>query len=226
MASVPYNFAIDRAYAFAPDPNTPKRVGYITKLKMLGLTGPAAPDLIVSVPFSGQPAYPGIALRQPASANPSRTSNVVGVLENLEWNGGVGDPLRMDFWISQANATAIKAAQQSTLATTKVDTLAWWVADYDQEVKKWFEQSFPITGAEIAGLIGPEENPQLNVDTNPVLATGGIDANVYRVTISVVPNANMPYELHFANSSTNSAVKQWGIVVGTLAPGAVPPTQT
>jgi hypothetical protein len=225
MASIPYNFEFDRDYAFMLDPNAHNRVGYVTKLNGLGLTSQPAPDLTVSVPYSGRPAYPDITLKQPSAGNLHQTATVVGVLEKLSWPGGVGDAIHLDFWVSQENAVKLKEVQQTTLMTTKVDSLAWWAADYDQETKLWYEQAFPLGAGTINGLITGKENPELNVDLTPVPARDGIDVMIYKVSLQVAPGANQQFMLHFANSATTPTVKQWGIDVGTLAAEGVKPAQ-
>jgi hypothetical protein len=216
MASIPFDYQCDRESGFVQDPNSHNRVGYITALDGLGLTHPATPDLTVSIPYSGQPNYPGITFTQPGEGNLPRTSSVVGVIEQLSWEGGVGDPIAIDFWCSQENATKIKALQQSVLTTTKVNQLGWWIIDFDQETKVWFEQSYPATGA-ITGSISGKDDPALDVDLTPVPAKDGIDVNVYKITISVAPAANLQFALAFANSAEKQVVKSWGLVVGTLA---------
>jgi hypothetical protein len=167
MASVPFVFECDRESGFVLDPNSHKRVGYITKLDGFGLTHPAISDLNVSIPYSGQPKYSGISFRQPGVGLP-RTASVVGVLENFAWAGSVGDAIKFDFWCSQENATALKAIQQSMLKPGALREMGWWIADYDQETRQWFEQSYPASEAAITGLITGKENPALYVDLNPV----------------------------------------------------------
>ena len=98
--------------------------------------------------------------------------------------------------------------------TTNVERLAWWIVDYDQETKKWYEQAYPI-GDPISGIITGKENPELDVDLSPVPAKEGIDVHVYKITIGIVPAANKQYTLHFANSSQKKVAKSWGLVAGT-----------
>jgi hypothetical protein len=216
MASVPFVYECDRESGFAPDSNSHKRVGYITKLDGFGLSDPATPDLTVSIPYSGQPKYSGITLTQPGAGGLLRTASVVGVLEEFSWAGGVGDAIKFDFWCSQENATTIKALQQLGLKNSTVKGFGWWIVDYDQETKQWFEQSYPVGDPAIKGLITGKDNPELSVDLSPVAVKDGIDVNVYKVSISVVPAANQQYPLEFASSAENPIVKSWGLVVGTL----------
>lgn len=216
MASIPFSYDCSKDAGFMPDPNEHKLVGYVTALK-IGATGPAK-DLQVHVPTGAAPVgFKGLDYAAPAAANKSiGEAKVVGVIEKFEWNGGVGDPLKIEFWVSQENATQIKAAQQSTLSTTKIDSLGWWVIGFDQETKMWYEKSYPIENA-VSGIIAGKDNPELNVDLTPVPAKDGIDVNVYKIAIGIAPAANKQYTLHFANSQQTKVAKPWGLVIGKLA---------
>jgi hypothetical protein len=216
MAAIPFDYECDRESGFVLDPNSQKRVGYITTLDGLGLAQPVAPDLNVSVPYNGQPKYTGVTLGNPVPGKPARALSVVGVIEKFSWEGGAGNPIVIDFWCSQGNAVKIRSAQQVELTVTQVNHLGWWIIDYDQEAKVWFEQSFPVPGA-ITGSISGKEAPALNTDLNPVPVKDGIDVNVYKVTISVAPAANQQFALQFANSAAKPLAKSWGLVVGKIA---------
>jgi hypothetical protein len=198
MATVPFNFACDKDYGFVPDPNAHQRVGYVTALAGLGLPRALNADLTVTNPLTG-----------------ARTP-VVGVIENLQWEGGAGDPLKIDMYVSQENATQLKELQQSALATTKVSALDYLIADYDQETKQWFTQSAPERQP-LSGIVAGKENPELNVDLTPVPVKEGIDLNVFKISVQITPAVNQPYALTFANSATTPVTKQWGLVIGTLA---------
>jgi hypothetical protein len=219
MASVPYEFDCDKEFGFLPDPNEHKRVGYITSLAGFNAAGSFKPDLQVFIPWNGtgaQPSYPDLKFIQPPSASLLGKAAVVGVIEKFSWPGGAGNPITIDLWVSQENATQLKATQQSTLTTTTVKALQWWIADYDQEKKLWFEQSYPLNPTSISGQIGGKDNPELNVDLTGAPAKDGIDVLVYKVSISIVPAANLQYALHFADSSNTPVVKAWGLTIGGL----------
>ena len=229
MATVPFVFECSKESGFVTDPNEHKRFGYILALNGFGLAGPLDADLTVNVPFNtgAKPTYSTMATAFTAgdglgqdTVKPMASAQVVGVFEKFEWNGGVGDPLQLDFFVSQENAMQIKALQQLALKTTMITALDWWIADYDQEVKTWFEQSNPI-GGPIKGIITGKENPELNVDLNPVVVKDGIDVNVYKISLKVAPGANLQYTLHFANSDKKKTVKSWGLKVGKLAATAL-----
>lgn len=221
MASIPFDLECDKESGFVMDPNVHKRFGYITSLNGFGLKDDLlASDLQVNVPFnSGDgPSYKGLKYTKGTDTAPIGMATVVGVIEKFSWEGGVGSPIKLEFYVSQDNVSQIKALQQLTLKHTKIQKLAWWIADYDQEAKCWYEAAYPlgITGA-ITGIITGKENPELDVDLNPVVVKDGIDVNVYKVTIAVVPAANFQYTLHFATTKTTKVIKSWGLVVGKMA---------
>jgi hypothetical protein len=132
---------------------------------------------------------------------------VAGVLEKFSWAGGTGDPLQLDFYVSQENAFQVKAVQQATLKSTTVKVLDFLIADYDQEAKAWFTALIP--GQPLSGIITGKGNPQLNVDMTPVPAKDGIDVSVYKVSIAITP-PHQVYALKLASSSTRTVAKSWG----------------
>jgi hypothetical protein len=200
MATVPFSFECSLPSAFVMDPNAHPRVGYVTSFDGLGLpAGGLKADLTVIRPVAGD------------------TVTVVGVLEKFSWAGGVGDFIQLDFYVSQENAAQLKLLQQTILKTAAVKQFGWWIADYGQDTKAWFEQAYPQSPP--SGIIAGKNNPALNVGLTPVKVKDGIDVNVYEVNIQVAPPANQQYALNFADSPTKKVVKSWGPVVGTSATG-------
>lgn len=217
MTTVPFEFECDRASGFMMDPNDHKCVGYITDLHGFGMSVPFAKDLTVTLPFNNAaPTYRGVASALPSSPT-QMTIKVVGVIEKFTWDGSVGGALEIDFWASQENAFQIKALQQTTLKSTIVDPLGWWITDYDQETKQWYEKSYPLGSGTVTGTVANKENPELNVDTKGIQAKDGIDVLVYKISMKVVPGANKEYAIHMANASNKPVAKQWGLVIGTLS---------
>lgn len=214
MASILFAYECSKAAGFVPDPNEPQRVGYVTALT-IGTTE-YAKDMQVYVPAVQPVGFKGLGPVAPTAANAGFGGiYVVGVLEKFDWDGGVGHPLKLEFYVSHDHAVQIKEAQQSRL-TTKIVTAAWWIVDYDVETKKWYEQSFPTNA--VGGVVGgTKDQPELDVDLTGVPAADGIDVNVYKVTVSVAPAANGQYMLHFANSPQKWVAKSWGLVVGKPA---------
>jgi hypothetical protein len=201
MATVPFVFECDKSSGFVMDPNVHKRVGWVTALNGFGLAADGLKaDLMVFNPMTTP--KDGAPVSMP----------VVGVLEKFSWAGGAGDPLQLDFYVSQENAFQIKALQQITLKNTTVKAVNFAVVDYDQETKAWFTAL--ALGQPLSGIITGKENPQLDVDLNPVVVKDGIDVNVYKVTIAISPQANRVYTLKLANSSTRPVMKSWGLASG------------
>jgi hypothetical protein len=206
-ATIPFSFECSRESGFVMDPNEHKRVGYITDFNGLGLT--LQKDLQVSLPF--KPIYPQLSVTQTVNGTPF-TAKVVGVIEKFTWNGGVGDAIAFDFYVSQQNATLLKALGNSTLKTSSVQSIGWWIGDYDQETKGWFEAAKPSSSPTLKGLIeGASTQPELGVDLTPVVAKDGINVSVYKVTVKIVPQVHQVSSLLFANSSTKQSTKTWGL---------------
>jgi hypothetical protein len=197
MATVPFDYDCDMSYAFVPDPNQQERVGYVTAFAGLGLAQALKADLTVTNPLT------------------RATTPVVGVIAQFEWAGAVGDPLKIDMYVSQENAAQLKVLQQQALKTTKVTALNFSIINYDQETKQWFTQAAP-QNPPLSGIVPGGQNPELNVDLTPVPVKEGIEVNVYQVSVQIAPGANQAYTLTFANSSTKPVVKAWGLVTGSL----------
>jgi hypothetical protein len=216
MATVPYQYDCATATGFVMDPNEHKRYGYVTTFSGLGMAGALAKDLQVPVVFNATaaPTFPGLGYKPGTPTSPEASASVVGVIDTFSWNGGVGDPLKIDFYVSAQNATKIKASTQQALTSTKINSLAWWIAGYDQELKQWFEQAYPQRGT-VAGIV----KGSVNVDVAGVKT--GANTMVFKISLSVASAANMQYPLVFANSANQKVAKTWGLVVGTLATAAV-----
>lgn len=212
---------------FVMDPTKKQRFGYVTALNGFGLAQALASDITVYTPFNtgAAPTYAGISSGYvaPSADAPTGSAKVVGVIEHFSWNGGVGDPISLSMYISQENASQVKALQQLTLKTTTIKELGWWIADYDEEVKKWFEAAFPKTPDKVSGQINApgRTDIRLHVATEPEKVAPNIDVNVYNLHIEIVPAANKQHTLHFANSDQKKVVKSWGLVVGTMATQSV-----
>jgi hypothetical protein len=195
MATVPVVFECSVSAGFMMEPDEHQRIGWVAKLGGFGLpAGGLKADLQVSDPLAAGNGEPLVV-------------PVAGVLEKFSWAGGTGDPLQLDFYVSQENAFQVKAVQQATLKSTTVKVLDFLIADYDQEAKAWFTALIP--GQPLSGIITGKGNPQLNVDMTPVPAKDGIDVSVYKVSIAITP-PHQVYALKLASSSTRTVAKSWG----------------
>jgi hypothetical protein len=210
-ASIPFAYECSKEAGFIMDPNDHKRIGYVTELDGIGLTQPLSQDLQVNLPFKPIPGGIGSDLRSIQMVNGHPTAKVVGVLENFAWDGGVGGSIKLEFWVSKENMALLKAATSSGLKNTMVSAIGWSIADFDQETKTWYAAAKPVRGALKGTISGGTANPELNIDPNPELVKDGIDVNVYKVTLQIVPNPHEPNQLLFANSSAKSMTKVWGM---------------
>jgi len=210
---------------FVMDPTKKQRFGYVTALNGFGLAATLTQDITVYTPFNtgAAPTYAGLTYTAPTKDAPTGSAKVVAVIEHFSWGGGVGDPISISMYMSQENAKQIKALQQLTLKTTTIKSLGWWMANFDEETKQWFEQANPLTPATVTGQINApgKADIRLHVANDAEKVAPNIDVNVYNVHIEVVPAANVQHTLHFADSATMKVVKSWGLVVGTIATTAV-----
>src|SRR5689334_21959507 len=113
MGNVAFEYDCNKVAAFVMNPTEQPRIGYVVALDGFGLVGPLAKDLQVSIPFNTgkiAPAYKGLTFVTPQKP-PLKVVKVVGVIERFAWEGGVGDPIKIDFYVSQENATQVKALQ-------------------------------------------------------------------------------------------------------------------
>jgi len=210
--------------AFVMDPTKKQRTGYLLTLDGLGLDAALPQDIQVFSPFNAAAAdYTAADLVIDTSITPSKLT-CVGIIETLSWNGGVGDPISISAFISSENAQQIKAKLQTTLKTTSIKHLSWWIVNFDEENKAWFEECYPKDPTHITGQLNASgTSVRLSVDNDATKVASNIDVNVYRVYLEVVPAANSTYVLGFGISQQKKHVKAWGLKVGTQAAAALPP---
>jgi hypothetical protein len=211
---MPYNFQCSLQDGFAPNPRPPhpQTIGYLTDFDGLGLSTPLAKDLTVSLPYNNAPpAYKPIV---PVN----NQVNVTAILEDFSWNGGVSDPLLFSCYMSSHNANQLRALEQMPLRTTKITAFGWWIANYDQETKGWFEVVYPKDPVKPSGQLNAlGRDIRLQIADQPTKVAPNIDVSVYHVSFEIVPIPNQMTAISLAASSTTHVVKEWGLVVGTIA---------
>jgi hypothetical protein len=202
------------------DPHQFQRVGYMVQLSGFGFQAAGnwkglAKDLLVTVPFneSAGPIYKGMPWH---AWNPMPNwAEVAGVISSFEWRGGACDPIEIEFYISQQNALQIKQLMQKSLLTTKVESMIWWLADYDNETKLWYDQSYPQDpDYGITGRINGRVKPELETHLTPEKIADNVDVNIYKTKISVVPAGDQLWNLIFAASPKQPVVRCWGALLG------------
>jgi hypothetical protein len=216
-----YDFPCDWKSGFIMNPTKKQRVGYLVSFDGIGLAGPLAQDVIVYTPYNVE----GAATNYDKLAITEDKVTVVGVLDNFSWGGGVGDPVCVSAYISAENAMLIKGMLKMTLKTTSVKQLGWWIANFDEETKAWFDEAHPKAPTEITGQLNApgKTDIRLMVADEPTKIAANIDSNVYNIYFEVVPAANQTCDFHFATSAGKNFVKRWGLKVGTQAEASLAP---
>jgi hypothetical protein len=202
-ASIPLVFDCDMQSGFLMNPNVHNRIGYVSAFQAFGAPKLNS-DLTLSLPFT--PLHELLSMIQAPGLPP--VTNVVGVIQNFSWNGGLGDPLKISFFVSKENATLLNALEQTSFKTNAVSSLGWWIGDYDQAAKVWFEAAYPASSPTVSGTIA--NSSALSVNLTPVPVAAGINVNVYEVSIQVSPVPHSVFGLEFANSSRSAVTRSWG----------------
>lgn len=222
---MPYNLDCDWKAGFIMDPQKKQRCGYLLALDGLGLDAALAPDIEVFMPFNATPSdYTDTTnLVIDATVTPNKVK-CVGVIESFSWAGGVGDPIAVTAMISSENAQQIKTKLQTTLKSTAIKKLAWWITNFDEITKKWFEEAYPKAPTYVTGQLNASggKDVRLYVEDEPTKVASNVDVNVYRVSFEIVPAANSTYTLGFALDTEKKYVNAWGLKVGTQPATAVP----
>ncbi len=222
---MPNPFDCDWRAGFVMDPQKKQRCGYLLALNGMGLDATLAADIQVFMPFNAAPAdYTDTAnLVIDASMTPNKIT-CVGVIESFSWSGGVGDPLVFSAYLSSENAQQIQTKLQTTLKSTSITKLAWWITNFDEVNKKWFEESYPKEPTHVTGQLNAPGGAdiRLHVAAEPTKVAANVDVNVYRVSFEVVPAANSTYTIGGAMDAEKKFVNAWGLKVGTQPLTAIP----
>ena len=225
-----YNLPCDWKSGFVMDPTKKQRAGYLVAFNGLDLgTDYFAKDIKVYTPYNnGTKSYAGDGFDFGTDPAVIKQVTVAGVIESFSWGGGVGDPICISAYISTNNANQVKSKMATTLATTKVTKLAWWIVNYDEENKVWFEEAFPLGDPKgTAGIVTGQLNApgktdiRMHVSDDATKIAPNIDVNVYNCFFEIVPAANTSFDLSFAKSAQNKVVNGWGLTVGTNAATAM-----
>jgi hypothetical protein len=217
-----FNLDCNWRAGFVMDPNKKQRVGYLLALDGLGLDAALAADISVFSPFNATVADSKAVTLDTATVPAKLTC--VGLIESLSWNGGVGDPIQITAMISSENAQQLKAKLQTTLKTTSVKKLIWWIVNFDEENKVWFEEAYPHTPEYVTGQLNApgKTDVRLYVADEATKVAPNIDVNVHQIMFEIVPAANATYVLGFALNAQKKYVNAWGLKVGTQAATALP----
>ena len=211
------NYSCDWKSGFVFDPSNKGRVGYLIDLEGLDMDGYLKQDIEVFHPFQGEAGYSG------GAGGDEPTLTCAGVIDSFSFGGGVGDPLCISAYISAENAEMLQGKLKSTLTTNKITKLAWWIVDFDEENKAWFEECYPKDPEEVDGQLNAVAGGgnAITIATTATKIAPTLDLNVYNLYFEVVPAASSTFTFHLATSSKTKAVRNWGLKVGTNAEAAM-----
>jgi hypothetical protein len=214
-----FDLGCDWRSGFVMDPTKKQRVGYLVHLQGLNMGEFLKQDVVVFTPYSNSETNYGEVTIDKEKGK----ATVVGVIESLSWAGGVGDPIGISAYISAENAQTLQAKMKGTLDTTVIKKLAWWICNFDEETKVWFEEAYPKDPTTLQGQLNAPGGSEirLNVGSEATKISSSIDINVYNLYFEVIPAANSTFALHFATSSKTNFIKNWGLQVGTNAAQAM-----
>lgn len=213
------DLACDWKSGFVMDPQKKQRVGYLVFFEGLNMGEFLKQDIEVFTPYNNSETnYADITIDSDTGK-----ATCVGVIDSFMFGGAVGDPLCISAYISAENAEVLAAKMKTSLDTTKVTKFAWWIVNFDEENKVWYEEAYPLDPTSVSGQVNaPGGNEvKLHVAQEPTKIASNIDVNVYNLYFEVIPAADSTFNFQFATSSKTKYVKNWGLKVGSNAAAAM-----
>ncbi|MEE2902056.1 MAG: hypothetical protein VYC39_06980 [Myxococcota bacterium] len=216
--SAALNYSCDWKSGFIPDPTNKGLHGYLIDFEGLDMDGFLKRDIEVFHPFQGEAAF------EDGAGGDDPKLECTGVIDSFSFAGGVGDPVAISCYISAENAEMLQGKMKASLSTNKVTKLSWWIIDFDEENKAWYEKCYPKEPTEVNGQLNATMGGRGNAITIAAQATKispTLDTNVYNLYFEVIPAANSTFTFHMATSTKTKAVRNWGLKVGSNAESAM-----
>jgi len=190
MAATNYYCSVDQGFNFRPDAQD--YVGHLTTITVAGKEISA--DLEVTNPedITGD------------------NVKVAGVMAQLEWAGGIAEPIHIDCQVSIKNKQTIALLQDSDLSDTSVK-FQFKIYEYDPAQKKYF-MALHSNDTDLEGLIaknGTDLDMHVELDAS---AEVGSPIN-FAFSIGIMP-ADKKQDIHKAVSVDGKYVQNWGVTVG------------
>lgn len=170
-------------------------IGHITNLKIGDTTLKA--DMTVRDPMNASQA--------------DKTIDVVSVMNIFQWDLGITDPLRFSSQVSFNNKTVIYGMLLNGIEKTNV-SITFNVYEYDYTNKTYFKSVntnnqdlngyIEVVGTQRSIAIASEPSQEVDEPRN------------YTFELGVIPN-DVNQTVHFAVSSLDKLVRQWGIKVSS-----------
>ncbi len=210
------SFSCDWRSGFAPNPQNTTRVGYLTKFTAAdGKIATLDADISVYTGFNAKPEYGGVAIAD-------GKVTCVGVIASVYTAGGAGDPIDFEVYISGANSTKLQTATASPLANTDITLMDFWVGNFDQEQKKWYDEFHPTEAGKMKAMFnssgGSNGTPKVVScvpDKTGEFILPSSDVKVYKWSFTIVPAANLLTTLTFAPGLSKKSVRPWGLEIAS-----------
>lgn len=193
------DFDCDWRYGINVHPSRKARVGYLLTWSGVGGLN-LTQDITVWNPFSTQ--------GQRVVSGPKVTC--IGLMESFRFMGDETDPIRIRALVSKKTATDLRSKLSRPLTNTKVK-VAWYIIDFDEDDKLWFEAALVKSPTEAeANLDTAGGTLQMFVDNQPTRVNDSLDIRLYGFEFQVVPADGVVTNLEFASGSSRRLVKPWG----------------
>jgi hypothetical protein len=210
-----YSFPCDWKAGFVMDPVKKQRVGYLTDFTGLGAKA-LAKDISVFTPYNNAAA---LVYTKLGTISDTHQVTVTGIIENISWGGGVGDPISISFYASPENALTLRTLKQMTLKTTTINAIGFETLNYDEKTSKtWFEEFYPMAPPLPTGQLNAvsKTDIRLHIADEQVRVAQNIDVWVYNVYLEMVPAADQTATFNLTSEPAKSVVLPWGLKVGAV----------
>jgi len=138
------------------------------------------------------------------------TIKCIGLLESFRYAGGENDPIRLRAYVSRGTAADLRSKLARPLTNTRLK-LAWYILDFDEGDKRWFEAALLKSPKMAEAAIDTTGGTlQIFVDREATRVSETLDLNVFGIEFQVVPASKKKALLEFASGPTHRLVKQWG----------------
>lgn len=192
------DFDCDWRFGFNVSSQRKGTVGYLLSFSGLGGMN-LQKDMEVWNPFNA----PGQNLLR------GSTIRCIGLLESFRFDGGERDPIQMSAYVSKGTSADLLNKLARPISNTKV-SLAWYIIDYDEERKCWFESAFVKSPKNAAACIDTSGGDlQLFVSQTPTKIMDTLDVNVYRMDWRSVPVRGKKNLLEFASGPNRRLIRAW-----------------
>jgi hypothetical protein len=190
MASLTYNCSIRQGFNFEKDRQV--LVGHLVSLSIGGTTVNA--DMTVTVPTDYS------------------TQAIVGVISEINWEGGYADPVKISCVVSTENQKAISIMTHTNLSKNDV-VYTFNIYAFDQNAKVYY-LAFHATDTPLNGLVY-KRGGDLSLQISPDPDNEVVSPLNFPMYIGIMPQETAQ-TINLAVSNTDKFVKTWGVsVTGT-----------